>query len=393
MLACPSAQPGPDRPTWEDRRNGQGLPESPLCPWARASTPAWSNPRLGEARESCTMRLGCRFLNAGIFLAVTATDLRDRLAGGVTVRSLLTLSVCGLAIWASVPVHGQGGRTYTTNFPATENPISEGGNWRNGQREGVVWKDIRTVPGLAFGTQGGSPPPYDDSTAVLGGTWGPDQTVEAKVKTVNQNGSINQEVEIRLRTSINPNSLSGYEILFKVTHDGSQYHQIVRWHGPLGTASCNWGCAFSEVPGSRNMRAGDGFPGVYDGDTIGASVIGNRIRTWIIHNGVKQVLQDINDTSGAGGGSVFHVRQPRHGFLAARARIHASGLRADDLCRHRRYRAAAAGRPGQPPHHHRGEAWWGTACGYCGRRPGHIASRPDALRSLKFRGPRVRSRA
>lgn len=229
-------------------------------------------------------------------------------------RSFLTLSVCGLAIWASVPVQGQAGRTYTTNFPATENPISEGGNWRNGQREGIDWKDIRTVPGLAFGTQGGTPPPYDDSTAVLNGTWGPDQTVEAKVKTVNQNGSINQEVEIRLRTTINARSLSGYEVLYKVTHDGNQYHQIVRWHGPIGTSTCNWNCAFSLVPGSRDMRAGDGFPGVYDGDTIGASIVGNRITTWITHNGVKRVLQDIYDTSGPGGGAYFTSGSPGMGF-------------------------------------------------------------------------------
>jgi len=230
------------------------------------------------------------------------------------VRSLLTLSVCALAIWASVPVQGQGGRTYTTNFPATENPLSEGGNWRNGQREGIDWKDFRTVPGLAYGTQLGSPPPYDDSTAVVTGTWGPDQTVEMKVKTVNQQtGSINQELEVRLRTTINAHSLQGYEVLWRLNHDGSQYHQIVQWLGPLGTASCNWGCAFQEVPGSINMHSWDGNPGVYDGDTLGASIVGNRIRTWIIHNGVKQMLQDVTDTSGPGGGARFTSGAPGMG--------------------------------------------------------------------------------
>ena len=230
------------------------------------------------------------------------------------VRSLLTLSVCLLAIWASVPVQGQGGRIYTTNFPATENPISEGGNWRNGQRDGIDWKDFRTVPGFAYGTQDGSPPPYDDSTAVVTGTWGPDQTVEMKVKTVNQQtGGVNQEVEVRLRTTINPHSLTGYEILWRVNHDGSQYHQIVQWIGPLGTDSCNWGCAFTPVPGSKDMRSWDGNPGVYDGDTLGASIIGNRIRTWIIHNGVKQILQDVHDTSGPGGGARFTSGAPGMG--------------------------------------------------------------------------------
>lgn len=37
-----------------------------------------------------------------------------------------------------------------------------------------------------------------------------------------------------------------------------------------------------------DMRSWDGFAGIYDGDTIGASIIGNRITTWVIHSGVKQ---------------------------------------------------------------------------------------------------------
>ena len=41
-------------------------------------------------------------------------------------------------------------KTYTTNFPLMENPISEGGNWVNGQAVGLDWTDIRTTPGFAF---------------------------------------------------------------------------------------------------------------------------------------------------------------------------------------------------------------------------------------------------
>ena len=61
--------------------------------------------------------------------------------------------------------------TYTTNFPLTENPISEGGKWINGKKDGVDWTDVRTTPGLAFGTEiGGNRPElekYDDATALL----------------------------------------------------------------------------------------------------------------------------------------------------------------------------------------------------------------------------------
>lgn len=31
------------------------------------------------------------------------------------------------------------GKTYSTKFPLTESPISEGGNWINGSTEGLDW--------------------------------------------------------------------------------------------------------------------------------------------------------------------------------------------------------------------------------------------------------------
>jgi len=49
--------------------------------------------------------------------------------------------------------------TYTTNFPLTEDPISEGGKWINGKKDGVDWANVRTTPGFAFGTEiGGTRP-------------------------------------------------------------------------------------------------------------------------------------------------------------------------------------------------------------------------------------------
>ena len=56
--------------------------------------------------------------------------------------------------------------SYSTNFPLTEDPISEGGRWINGS-VGLDWKNCRTTPGLAFGTQSGAnPPPYDDLSLI-----------------------------------------------------------------------------------------------------------------------------------------------------------------------------------------------------------------------------------
>lgn len=72
-------------------------------------------------------------------------------------------------------------RTYTTQFPFAENPISEHGNWTV---SGGNFANVRTTPGLAFGTQTGTktnPGKYDDFTALLTGNWGPDQFVQIVV--------------------------------------------------------------------------------------------------------------------------------------------------------------------------------------------------------------------
>ncbi len=179
--------------------------------------------------------------------------------------------------------------TYTTNFPLTENPISEGGNWINGKVVGLDWANIQTTPGFAFGTQSGAVN-YDDSTALLTGTWGPNQTVQATVHTVNQNDNIFEEVEIRLRSSLSAHSCKGYEINFRCSKTSNGYTQIVRWNGPLGNFTL------------LDARGG----GVANGDVVKASIVGNVITVYI--NNV-QVLQ-VTDSTYANGnpGMGFYVQ-------------------------------------------------------------------------------------
>src|SRR5882672_6733604 len=114
-----------------------------------------------------------------------------------------------------------GTRTHSTHFALTENPISEGGNWINGQTTGLDWHDVSTTPGLAIGHQSGSS--YTDGTALLTGAWGPTQTVEAVVHTVKQHDSCYQEVEMRLRSALTAHSCTGYEISFKMSKTSSAY--------------------------------------------------------------------------------------------------------------------------------------------------------------------------
>jgi hypothetical protein len=164
---------------------------------------------------------------------------------------------------------GASGRSYTTKFPLTENPISENGNWINGQTTGLDWHDVSTTPGLAIGHQMGTS--YSDGTALLTGSWGPTQTVEAVVHTVNPNEPCYQEVEMRLRSALTPHSCTGYEISFKATKSSSAYLIIVRWNGKLGDFTY-----LKNVSGAQY--------GIANGDTVKATIVGNVITAYL--NGV-----------------------------------------------------------------------------------------------------------
>ncbi len=168
--------------------------------------------------------------------------------------------------------------TYSTTFPLAENPLSEGGRWIGGKTAGLDWADVATAPGLAHGLQTGFGG-YDDSTAVLSGTWGPSQSVTATVHSVHQTGGIiYEEVEIRLRSTISRHRNTGYEINFRCLQGSAAYVQIVRWNGPLGS--------FTYLDDEKGK-------GVSDGDVIRATIQGSLITAYI--NGV-QVAQARDDT-------------------------------------------------------------------------------------------------
>jgi hypothetical protein len=208
---------------------------------------------------------------------------RSLLAAAVAIALCFLLAGCSSPGNAPAPApHTGAQKSYTTSFSLAENPISEGGNWINGGTSGLDWSNVETISGLAFGSQSGSQG-YDDSTAILAGAWSPDQMVQAKVHTVNQHSDpIFEEIELRLRTTITPHKITGYEVNFRCTSDGSQYVEIVRWDGPLGR--------FTYV----GRAAG---PGIRDGDIVKAVVSGAEITVYV--NG-SQVLQGLDGTYTAG---------------------------------------------------------------------------------------------
>jgi hypothetical protein len=186
-------------------------------------------------------------------------------------------------IFGMVP-RASGTTSYSTTFPAAENPISESAKWIDGKAAGMDWASVRTSAGFAYGAQTDTVH-NDDSTAILTGTWGADQSAWARVHTVNQSSSLFEEVEIRLRSSISTNSITGYKVSFRCTADGSQYVKIVRWNGPLGN--------FIYV------KAASG-PGIHDGDVVKATIDGSTITAYI--NGVPVVQgTDSTYTSGSPG--------------------------------------------------------------------------------------------
>jgi hypothetical protein len=166
-----------------------------------------------------------------------------------------------LAADADAPLDIATSGSYSTSFPATENPISESGAWINGQTDGLVWRDVRTTPGLAFGTQPGTgAPPYDDSTAIVRGPWSPDHTAQATVRIVNASAVGQREVELRLRSTITASSATGYEVLCNVNTAPNYGIQIVRWNGPLNS--------YTYIDNTAALNC-------VDGDVLKATIVGD----------------------------------------------------------------------------------------------------------------------
>lgn len=193
-------------------------------------------------------------------------------------------------------------RSYSTAFPLTENPISEGGTWLSGGTVTGAWQDVRTTPGLAFAAGVCASPPYNDPIALLNGSWAADQQAFAHVRTVNQQAGFNQEVECHLRAELKANRAWGYEILWKCFNNSNWYTDIVRWNG---------------FPDDFDILVHTtSGPGLANGDLVCARMVGSVITAYV--NGV---LVNSHDTAGdsapvSGGGPARYVSgAPGLGFF------------------------------------------------------------------------------
>ncbi len=190
-------------------------------------------------------------------------------------------------------------RVFSTRFGGDENPLSQGGQWINGGATGLDWTDVRVAGGMAVGTQtgahSGTPQQYDDSTAVLAGTWGPNQMAQATVHILAVNTGAYEEVELRLRTTVRPHSITGYEIDISDRPAGDQpYVSVVRWNGPLASYT---------MLGSANPA-----PGLQDGDVVKATIVGSTISVFINGRPVLEVDDGIYASGSPGIG--FFLQAP-----------------------------------------------------------------------------------
>lgn len=182
----------------------------------------------------------------------------------------------------------------STNFSATENPLSEGGKWINGKAAGLDWLNVQTTSGKAFASAFvGGVSDYNDNIAVLTGTFTADQFAQGTVSRVaGYSPRASHEVELLLRFSIFAHDAHGYEVLW--AHTGEI--NVVRWNGPLGN--------YTPLAGEGGVAVG----AAVDGDVLRAEISGNVIRVW--KNGSLVLAVDVRNQ----GGTVWSSGQPGLGF-------------------------------------------------------------------------------
>jgi hypothetical protein len=203
---------------------------------------------------------------------------------------------------------------YATDFSLSESPLSDGGQWLNGGTDGLDWTDVSTTPHHAIGHQVGAS--YTDATAILKGDWGPNQSATATIFTTGPIADICvAELEMRLRSSIAPHSNRGYEVTFKVSQTDKAYLIIVRWNGVLGDFT-----TLLEKYGARY--------GVQNGDTMTATIVGNRITAY--KNGVEMGHATDDTYTGGNPGMGFNLENSHAGCPGINDRYGFTSFRASD---------------------------------------------------------------
>ncbi len=175
-------------------------------------------------------------------------------------------------------------QSYSTAFPLTESPISEGGKWAH---QATAWAQVNTSGGHAFGTQADAVNDNDSYAYLASPTFSADQAAQGVVWV---GGSIGNfcEIEILLRVSDGTSFVKAYECNANMV---GPYAQIVRWNGPLND--------FTFL--AQNFNAFDTIAPPATGDIIKATISGFTINSYINKNDGNgfQLLATATDTDAA----------------------------------------------------------------------------------------------
>src|SRR5689334_11091689 len=177
---------------------------------------------------------------------------------------------------------------FSTTFPATENPISEGGKWIN--TVGGTWNaPVSTAGGTPGHAVGLGSSGFNDSIAMLTGSFTADQQVTATAYRGGASGAA--EIELHLRMSMvraaggNPDRVFSYEV--DVLPSTGQI-VIARWNGPQGDF--------------MDLSTGS-ISGINDGDVIDATVTGPASATVITVKLNCVTIVTATDTAGLATGN------------------------------------------------------------------------------------------
>jgi hypothetical protein len=201
-----------------------------------------------------------RILNARKLLCgLSVSDMKRSIRGASTL----------FLLFARI-VHAQ--NSYSTNFPVTEEPISENGYWISGGTIGLDWSNVRTIPGFAFAAHPSYESSYNDPIAILNGAWGATQKASVTIVCNGCDDTTFNEVEIELNTTITAHNISGYEVNCRVPDNAKAYFSIVRWNGALADFTIlkqlyGQGCKNGDVFSAVNVK------GVITGFLNGVAVV------------------------------------------------------------------------------------------------------------------------
>ena len=174
-------------------------------------------------------------------------------------------------------------RSYKTDFPNDEDPVREDGMWLNGKTDAVDFSDCVTSNGFIHGgpsrmenlekrsEQGNLDDAdeapvgdYDDPTAVLTGEWGANQHGKGVAHITKPTEEWFQEVQIRLRHTLAPGRITGYEIFFRCLEGEMGYAEIVRWNGKIK----DWTSLQKHIGPQYGVKTGDVIEATIEGDVI-----------------------------------------------------------------------------------------------------------------------------